>query len=108
MQPIKIYPEYAMILTYDVKQGVHERYYRWVTNNFLPALQSRKIYMQHAWHVVGVHQQPTRQVEFITEELDTIRRLLEDPEWETLETRLKQYTTNYNLRVTRYTGSVKI
>lgn len=108
MQPIKIYPEYVMIFTYDVKQGVHERYYRWVTNNFLPALQSRKIYMQHAWHVVGLNGQPTRQVEFITEDLETIRRLFKDPEWEDLETTLYQYTENLTMRVTRYSGSFKI
>jgi len=108
MQPIRIYPQYAIILTYDIKPGVHEHYFRWVTNDFLPAMQNRKLYMQHAWHVVGDNGQPERQIEFITEELDIIKRLIKDPSWKHLEDRLQTFTQNYTFRVVKYNGSFKI
>lgn len=108
MQPIKIYPQYALILTYDVKPGVHERYFRWIMNDFLPAMQDRRLYMQHAWHVVGDPEQPERRLEFITEELDTIQRLVDDPEWQVLEDRLMDFATNYTFRVVKYNGSFKV
>ncbi|MGJ3237311.1 MAG: hypothetical protein ACFE0Q_01255 [Anaerolineae bacterium] len=109
MQPIKIYPEYALIITYDIKPGVYEHYFRWVSNELFPSLQSRKLYVQHLWHVVGgAEPKPERQIEFITEELTTIRRLLDSTEWQTLEARLQQYTENLSYRVVKYTTSFKI
>lgn len=109
MQPIRIYPQYALILNYDVKPGVQERYFRWVTGEFLPALQQRKIYMQHAWQVVyGKDEQTERQIEFITEKADTLRTLFDDPEWVDLEDRLREYTENYSMRIVRYTGNFRV
>lgn len=107
MEPIKIYPEYALILTYDVKQGLHERYFRWITNEFVPSLQSRKIYIQYAWHVVG-NGLPARRLEFITESLDALERLLRSTEWKELEDRLKYFTEDYTRKVIRYKGDFKV
>lgn len=106
MQPIRIYPEYALILTYDVLPGAQERYFRFVTSTFLPALQRRKLYMQNAWIVIG--EGPERQIEFITEELANIRALYEDPEWAELEGELQTYVENYQKRIIRYRSNFKI
>lgn len=109
MQPIQIYPEYALILTYDIKPGVYERYFRWISNELFPALQSRKLYVQHLWYVVGgAEAKPERRIEFITEDLDTIRRLIESTEWSELESRLQYFTENYSYRVVKYKGSFKV
>jgi len=109
MEPIRIYPEYALILTYDIKPGVYERYFRWVSNDLFPALQNRKLYVQHLWHVVGgTEVMPERQVEFITEDLDIIRDLFDSTEWSELETRLRYFTENYSYRVVKYKGSFKV
>ena len=107
MQPIRIYPEYALILTYDIRQGVHERYFRYVTGEFVPALQRRKIYMQNAWHIV-YGPQPERQVEFVTEDLQAIQDLFLDTEWKELEEKLESYIENYKRRVVKYRGVFKL
>lgn len=107
MQPIRIYPEYALILTYDILPGVHERYFRYVTGEFVPALQRRKIYMQNAWHIV-YGSQPERQVEFIVEELRSIQDLFEDPEWKEMENKLGSFIENYTCRVVKYRGAFKL
>jgi hypothetical protein len=103
----KIYPEYAMILTYDVRPGAHERYFRWVMGDFLPALQKRQVYMQNAWLVLyGPY--PERHIEFVTEDRATLRRLLASHAWERLEDKLRSYTRNYSRRVIRYPGEFKL
>jgi hypothetical protein len=107
MQPIQIYPEYAMILQYDVRPGTHERYYRYVTTEFLPALQKRKIYMQNAWLVVH-GDYPERHVEFITEQLEILRKLFDDPEWDQLESKLKTFADNYSCRIVKYRSNFKL
>lgn len=107
MDPIRIYPEYAMILTYTVRTGVHERYFRFVSSDFLSTLQKHKLYMQNAWYIT-YGDAPERQIEFITEKLDYITRLLDTPEWLQLEKRLKGYVHSYSKRVVHYRYSVKV
>lgn len=107
MEPLRIFPEYSLILTYTVRQGVQERYFHFITADFLTALQHHKLYMQNAWHII-YGDAPERQIEFITEKLDYIQRLYDDPAWKPLERRLKDYVYDYNRRVVRYRYSVKI
>lgn len=102
-------PEYVFILTYDIKQGVYERYFRWVTNQFFPIMQSRNIYLQNLWHVIsGTESHPQRRVEFVAEDLETIRRFLDSHDWQDLEERLQQFSENHEYRVVRYKSSFRI
>ena len=63
--------------------------------------------MQNEWLTL-YGKQPERQLEFITERIDAIRNLLDDPEWEKLENRLKDYTEQYERHIIRYKHHVKI
>lgn len=107
MPPISITPEYTLLLRYDVRPGLHEHYFRYVVGEFVPLLQERGVYMQDAWHV-AYGNYPERQVEFITEELETIRNLFADPVWHRLEETLNRYVINYQCNVYRYQGVFKI
>lgn len=102
-----IYPKYTIIFTYDVRPEMHEQYYRFVTSKFLPELQNRKLYMQNVW-LMMYGDAPERQVEFISEDLDTVRDLLNDEQWQKLEDRLKGYTQNYTRRIMKYSRDVKV
>lgn len=106
-QPKNIYPRYVLVLTYTVRPGRQDRYFRFITSELHPALERRELYMQNAWLII-YGDQPERQIEFITERADTIRELLADPEWERLENRLKEYADFYERHVIRYRQHVKI
>lgn len=107
MRSTTIRPEYALVFKYDVRPDTQETYFRYVIGEFTPSLQEYKIYMQDAWHVTwGAY--PERQLEFITEQLDSIRQLMAGTEWEQLEDRLKQFTTHYSWRIVRYSGRFKV
>lgn len=107
MQPRSISPKYALVLTYNVRPGTQERYFRYITGELHPALERRELYMQNEWLIL-YGKQPERQLEFISERIDTIRDLLDDPEWERLENRLKDYTESYERHIVRYKHHVKI
>lgn len=107
MQPIRIYPQYSMILIYNIRPGVQESYFRYITGDFLPALERRKVFMQNAWHVV-YGRLPDRQIEFVVEKIENLQDLLEDPEWEKLEGRLKEFTDDYQRFIVRYRSHFKI
>jgi hypothetical protein len=109
-EPIRIYPEYAMILSYNIRSSFQDRYFRWMTTELLPAMQQRKIYMQNAWHIIYPYEttKPERQVEFITEDLLAFRTLLNDREWKAIQERFEFFTEDFTMRIVRYTGSFKL
>jgi len=51
---------------------------------------------------------PERQIEYVTERFECIRRLLHSPEWARLEGRLRSFTTHYSMHIQRYTGAFKV
>ena len=110
MEPIRIYPEYALIFAYNIKAGVQERYFRWMTQELVPSLQRRKIYMQNAWHIIYPYEttKPERQVEFITEDLQVIQHFFQDAEWKEVQDRFNLFTDDFSMRVVKYTGSFKL
>jgi hypothetical protein len=107
MRPIRIVPEYALIFKYDVRSEVQETYFRYIIGEFTPALQEYKVYLQEAWHV-AYGDYPERQIEYITDNLENLRRLFESSDWRKLEDRLKDFTTHYSRRITRYSGRFKV
>ncbi|MCS6836695.1 MAG: hypothetical protein NZ750_11855 [Anaerolineae bacterium] len=107
MSPLRIIPTHALILRYDILPGMQEAYFRYVVGEFVPSMQEMKLYMQEAWQIAyGAY--PERQVEFITDDLDNIRRLLTSERWGRLEERLKDFVQHYDRRIVRYQGRFKI
>lgn len=106
-QPIRIFPEYALILTYDIRPGLEQRYDQFASGEFVATLQQYKLYRQYEWHIL-VGDGPSWQAEFITEKLSHIRDLFDDPQWPVLEERLQRFTVNYSRRIVRYTVPIKV
>ncbi len=107
MRPIRIVPQYTLLLRYDVHPHTQDTYFNYIIREFTPALQEMHLYLQNAWQVVH-GEYPERQIEFITDDLANIRHLLQSDPWETMEERLKKFVYNYTRRVIRYNGNFKV
>ena len=107
MASIRIRPEYVLLFKYDIKPELHERYFKYVVGEFVPAMQERELYLHRAWHVV-YGDYPDRHIEFITEKLSCIEDLYASSEWKEMEERLKSFTTNYSRRVVRFRGGFRV
>jgi hypothetical protein len=101
MQPIRIVPRFRLILFYDIRAESHDSYFRFVTNDFVPALQHMGLYMLSVWHT-AYGDYPIRQVEFVSEDLDTVLDTFRSQRFKDLELRLRQYTVNYTRKLVRY------
>ncbi|MBI5667007.1 MAG: hypothetical protein HZC41_03295 [Chloroflexi bacterium] len=101
MLPNRIIPRYRLLLQYDIRLDMYEPYYEYVIKDFVPTLQGMGLYMVAVWHTV-YGDYPERQVEFVTESLETLHEVLQSERWEALETRLKSYTLRYQRRIVRY------
>jgi hypothetical protein len=101
MLPIRIIPRYRLLLIYDIRPDLVEPYYQFVMNEFVPALQSMGLYMAGVWHT-AYGDYPVRQVEFITDSLDTVREIFQSERWEQLEDQLGTYTLRYQRKLVQY------
>lgn len=91
MQTIK------MLLTYDIKPDLQDRYYQFMLGEMVPTLQSMGLMMGGAWHT-AYGDYPVRLVEFLAEDREALDKVIETPTFERLESELLRYVENYRRR----------
>lgn len=101
MSTIRIIPRFKLLLSYDIRPESYAVYQRYILDEFIPGLQELELYMLGAWHTAyGAY--PVRQIEFVMEEMETMRRALRDDRWQRLEDELKGYTFHYDRKLVPY------
>lgn len=101
MPPESIIPNYKVLVTYDIRPDMVEKYYYYVLKEFVPELENMGLYMFKVWHV-AYGDYPIRQMEFVSENLDTIYEVFDSDRFEKLESNLKELTTGYERKVVRF------
>ncbi len=71
-------------------------------NEMVPTAQNWGLYMFRVFHTAWGVDQPLRQTEFVSEDLDSIQTLLGSDEWQALEAKMTQYCTNYHRKVVKF------
>ena len=100
-----IVPRYKLMLFYDLADKHTENYYQFVMNEMIPALQTMDVYIFRAFHTISGQQDGThrnRQIEYIAENLEAIETALQSEEWQVMETKLRNYATNYSRKIVRF------
>jgi hypothetical protein len=95
---IQIVPRYKVLVCYDIKPRDDNEYLQFVLNDFVPKLQGMGLYMWRVYHT-AYGNYPIRQLEFLAEELDTVRNAMQSAEWQDLEAKLRHYVTNLYTKV---------
>jgi len=93
-----IAPRYKLTLYYDLIPSQIEDYYNFVMHEMVPAAQQMELYMFEVYHTVW-GDCPHRQAEFVTEDLPTLRSVLQSETWQTMEKKLQEYITNYTWKI---------
>jgi hypothetical protein len=101
MPPIQIIPRYRLLMRYDIRLDAYQAYYEYVMNEFVPALHNMGLYMVAVWHT-AYGDYPQRQVEFVADNLDTVREIFQSDRWDELENRLKSFTLRYERKLVHY------
>ncbi len=101
MPPISIIPTCKLLMTYDIQPDVVDKYYYYVVQEFVPELQNMGLYMFRVWHV-AYGNYPIRQLEFVSEDIESVVEVFESPRWHKLEDELKAFTLNYERKLIRF------
>ncbi len=101
MPPISIIPTCKLLMTYDIQPDMAEKYYYYVVQEFVPELQNMGLYMFRVWHV-AYGEYPVRQMEFISEDMESVMEVFETERWRKLEGELQEFTLNYERKLVRF------
>jgi hypothetical protein len=93
-------PAYRLMLKYNVKLDDFDRYFYYVTREFLPTLQELGIPMVFAWQVHGHYEE--RQLDFVCESRIILQQALTSERYLEAEERLKSFTTSYSRKIVRF------
>lgn len=96
-----MFPAYKVLLSYDVRREVQDRYFRYMLGEFVPTMQDAGLVMAFAWHV-AYGEYPARHVEFHCLDRETLRDILNGDTWKRAEARLKSFTRSYHRKIVVY------
>lgn len=104
---ITLHPTHRLMLFYHIDTSYQDNYYNFVLGDFIPSLQRMDLHMVYAWQIYG-DSTYHRQLDFICEGEDVIRKLLKDERFINIEKRLKSYTTRYRRKVVIYANRYQL
>ncbi len=87
-----------LLLTYDPIPEARKSYFNYVLGEFIPQLEQLGLTMSESWHTAyGAY--PLRLIAFTAPDGQTMEEVLNDPSFDDLESRLKDYVANYQRRI---------
>src|SRR5688572_24624622 len=96
-----IVPRFKLIISYDINPETSDAYYQFVFQELVPAMQSIGLYMLQVYHT-AYGSYPTRQVEFVSEDLDEIQEAFKTDTWQKIHDKFQQLTSNYTQKIVRF------
>ncbi|MCL4875442.1 MAG: hypothetical protein KJ064_02235 [Anaerolineae bacterium] len=89
---------YKLLLSWDIKPSRDQEYFEFMVREFAPRITSMGVTPTEAWFsVYGNGPQIT--VEGITEDFETMKKVLESREWKELKARLLTFVDDYQQKV---------
>ena len=96
-----IIPHFKLLIRYNVKANTNEDYFQFVINEFVPAMQELGLYMIQVYHT-AYGNYPLRQLEFVAEDVETVRKAMESEAWTTLQTKLNYFISDYDQKLVKF------
>lgn len=96
-----------LLMKWDIKTGHEQPYFEFVMQEFAPGLMRLGLQPTEAWYTV-YGKGPQILTGVVTDDLETMRSILDSKEWRELHQRLLAYVTNYDQKIVRATGRFQL
>jgi hypothetical protein len=97
----RIIPRYKLMLKYNIIAETHDTYFQFITEEFVPGMQALGLYMFRVYHT-AYGEYPIRQLDFLAEDLEMVRRALNSSAFKRLESRLRDYVMDYERKLVHF------
>jgi hypothetical protein len=95
---ITVVPRYKVLVCYDIKPRDDNDYFQFVLNEYIPRLQGMGLYMYRVYHT-NYGDYPLRQLDFIAENLEVVRTVMNSADWDELTDKLTEFVDNYSAKI---------
>jgi hypothetical protein len=96
-----------LLMSWDIKTGHEQSYFEFVMQEFAPGLMRLGLQPTEAWYTVfGQGSQILTGA--VTNDMDTMRRILHGDDWQQLRERLLEHVHNYNQKVIPASGRFQL
>jgi hypothetical protein len=90
-----------MLLSYDVVPELQQAYYEFVLGEMIPTAQAMGLVLSEAWHT-AYGDYPIRLNGFVAKDRAALDAVLQNPEWQQLENKLKRFVVDYKRKIIPY------
>jgi hypothetical protein len=104
---VKIIPRYKILMQFNINPEAGDDYFQYIMHEFIPGMQSLGVYMFRAYHT-AYGDYPIRLLEFLTEDMDTVRRAFQSHAWYELETKLLCYVTDFSRKTVVFKDTFQV
>ncbi len=94
-QPVKL------LLSYDIQPELQERYYSFVTGEFVPQVNAIGLELAEVWDT-AYGDYPRRLIVFVAHDMQSANEALNSERFKKMEKKLQRYVGNYSVRVVKY------
>jgi hypothetical protein len=90
-----------LIMNWDVKEGKDSDYFEFIVREWATQTNRMGLRMIGLWLSIYSKEddEPRIRAEALTDDVDTMRRILRSPEWSQMQDRLMDYVDNYTQKV---------
>ena len=96
-----------LLMTWDIKPGRETAYLDFVSQHFTPNLIRLGLELSEVWYTYW-GDGPHILVGFISQDLDAVKQVLDNPTWERMIQELDQYVFNFKYKLVPATGSFQL
>jgi len=93
-------PMMKLLMSWDIKPGQEEAYFQFQVQELAPSMMQMGLQLTEAWYKV-YGEGPRMLFGGVTDDLETMKEVLESDEWQSLHEKLLRFVTNYSHKVVR-------
>jgi len=96
-----------LLMSWDIKEELEQAYFEFMMREFVPGLIRLGIQPTEAWYTV-FGEGPRILTGGVTDDLETMEKILASDEWRELEAKLLNLVTNFQYKVIRANGRFQL
>ena len=96
-----------LLMSWDIKPGSESDYFEFIVREFAPGMMKLGMQPTEAWYTL-YGDSPQILTGSVTEDMPSMKAILESDDWQKLQHQLFEFVTNFNSKIVRATSRFQL